>query len=183
MLAVPPPEKNPSTIQKKWGGSVDGETNHAYLPNSARTPLPSLYQFPFLFLFSHFGAPSAYTSMTARAFLGLSDGLREAFAKAQDDETLRYLQVKIVNEDTLSTVGSKQRGGDLATDFDDLAQVRRHPAGYSGNIHRSVSPRDRNHHASMKDILLICCLRSSKQQVILQPRTAKIPPRRASVCT
>lgn len=111
--------------------------------------------------------------MTARAFLSLSDELREAFAKAQDDETLRYLQVKIVNEDTLSRVGSKQRGGDLATDFDDLAQVRWHPAGYSGNIHRSVSPRDRNHHASMKDILLICCLRSSKQQVILQPRTAK----------
>lgn len=69
--------------------------------------------------------------MTARAFLGLSDDLRETFAKAQDDETLRYLRVKIVNEDTLTTVGSKQKGGDLATDFDSLGQVRRHPTGYS----------------------------------------------------
>lgn len=62
--------------------------------------------------------------MTARAFLGLSDELREAFAKAQDDETLRYLQVKIVNEGTLTTVASKQRGADLSTDFDGLGQVR-----------------------------------------------------------
>eukprot|EP00752_Nemacystus_decipiens_P012693 g11245.t1 len=60
--------------------------------------------------------------MTARAFLGLSDELREAFAKAQDDEMLRYLHVKIVNGDTLTTVGSKHKGGDLATDFDGLGQ-------------------------------------------------------------
>ena len=62
--------------------------------------------------------------MTARAFLGLSDELREAFTKAQDDETLRYVRVQIVNQDTLTAVGSKQKGGDLATDFDGLAQVR-----------------------------------------------------------
>lgn len=78
--------------------------------------------------------------MTARAFLGLSDELREAFAKAQDDETLRYLHIKIVNEDTLTTVGSKQKSGDLETDFDSLGQVRLHSAIYisSQQLRRSV---------------------------------------------
>lgn len=76
----------------------------------------------------------AASAMTARAFLGLSDELRESFAKAQDDETLRYLQVNIAGEDTLTTVGSKQRGGDLATDFDGLSQVRQYPAGYSSRV-------------------------------------------------
>lgn len=71
--------------------------------------------------------------MTARAFLGLSDELREAFAKAQDDETLRFLQVNIVTEDTLTTVGSTQKGTDFETDFDGLAQVRRHPVIYSSS--------------------------------------------------
>lgn len=60
--------------------------------------------------------------MTARAFLRLSDGLREAFASAQDDETLRYLRVEVVSGDCLEAVGSKQKG-DLETDFDALAQA------------------------------------------------------------
>ncbi|CAM9294263.1 unnamed protein product [Laminaria digitata] len=59
--------------------------------------------------------------MTARAFLRLSEGLREAFAAAQDDETLRYLRVEVVDGDCLEAVGSKQKG-DLETDFDSLAQ-------------------------------------------------------------
>ena len=60
--------------------------------------------------------------MTARAFLRLSEGLREAFASAQDDETLRYLRVEVVDGDCLEAVGSKQKG-DLETDFDVLAQA------------------------------------------------------------
>ncbi|CAN0026607.1 unnamed protein product [Ascophyllum nodosum] len=59
--------------------------------------------------------------MAARAFLRLSEDLREGFAKAQDDETLRFLRVEIVDEDTLTIVGSRQRG-DLQTDFDSLAE-------------------------------------------------------------
>lgn len=68
--------------------------------------------------------------MTARAFLGLSDDLRDSFAKAQDDETLRYLRVEIVDGDSLSVVGSRQKG-DLQTDFDSLAKASgesAHPA-------------------------------------------------------
>lgn len=61
--------------------------------------------------------------MTARAFLGLSNELREAFAAAQDDETLRYLRVEVVNGDSLTTVGSTGRVHDLRTDFDALAEV------------------------------------------------------------
>lgn len=61
-------------------------------------------------------------TMTARAFLRLSEGLREAFASAQDDETLRYLRVEVVDGDRLEAVGSKQKG-DLETDFDALAQA------------------------------------------------------------
>lgn len=60
--------------------------------------------------------------MTARAFLGLSDELREAFAAAQDDETLRYLRVEVVNGDSLTTVGSSRKH-ELRTDFDALAEV------------------------------------------------------------
>ncbi|CAM9183373.1 unnamed protein product, partial [Ectocarpus sp. 12 AP-2014] len=62
--------------------------------------------------------------MTARAFLRLSDDLREAFASAQDDESVRYLRVEVVNGDTLTTVGSSAKGADIKTDFDSLAQVR-----------------------------------------------------------
>lgn len=65
--------------------------------------------------------------MTARAFLRLSDDLRESFAKAQDDETLRYLRVEIVDGDSLSVVGSRQKG-DLQTDFDSLAKASRESA-------------------------------------------------------
>lgn len=60
--------------------------------------------------------------MTARAFLRLSAELRESFAKAQDDETLRYLRVEVVDGDSLSAVSSRQKG-DLETDFDSLAQA------------------------------------------------------------
>lgn len=60
--------------------------------------------------------------MTARAFLRLSEGLREAFTSAQDDETLRYLRVEVVHGDCLEAVGSKQKG-ELETDFDALAQA------------------------------------------------------------
>ena len=60
--------------------------------------------------------------MAARAFLRLSEDLREGFAKAQDDETLRFLRVEIVDEDTLTIVGSRQRG-DLQTVFDSLAEA------------------------------------------------------------
>ncbi|CAN0013804.1 unnamed protein product, partial [Ectocarpus fasciculatus] len=60
--------------------------------------------------------------MTARAFLRLSDDLREAFASAQDDESVRYLRVEVVNGDTLTTVGSSAKGADIKTDFDSLAQ-------------------------------------------------------------
>lgn len=66
--------------------------------------------------------PREEETMTARAFLRLSEGLREAFASAQDDETLRYLRVEVVDGDCLEAVGSKQKG-DLETDFDDLAQA------------------------------------------------------------
>ncbi|CAM9886939.1 unnamed protein product [Ectocarpus sp. 4 AP-2014] len=65
--------------------------------------------------------------MTARAFLRLSDDLREAFASAQDDESVRYLRVEVVNGDTLTTVGSSAKGADIKTDFDSLAQVRNLP--------------------------------------------------------
>lgn len=82
--------------------------------------------------------------MTARAFLGLSDELREAFAKAQDDETLRYLHVKIVDEDTLTRVGSKQKGGDLSTDFDGLGQVRWDPVGYSSSLRLNRSSGEKS---------------------------------------
>ncbi len=62
--------------------------------------------------------------MTARAFLSLSDELRAAFAEAQDDESLRYLHVKIVNEGTLTAVGSTPKGAaGLQADFDALSQV------------------------------------------------------------
>jgi len=61
--------------------------------------------------------------MTARAFLSLSDELRAAFADAQDDENLRHLHVKIVNEHTLTAVGSKAKGAGLEADFDALSQV------------------------------------------------------------
>lgn len=60
--------------------------------------------------------------MTARAFLRLSDDLREAFAAAQDDETLRYIRVEVVNGDSLTAVGSSKKR-DLRTDFDALAEV------------------------------------------------------------
>lgn len=60
--------------------------------------------------------------MTARAFLRLSDELHEAFASAQDDDTLRYLRVEVVDGDTLATVGSRQKG-DLSADFDSLSEV------------------------------------------------------------
>lgn len=58
--------------------------------------------------------------MTARAFLRVSDELREAFSLAQDDETLRYLRVEVVDGDCLANVGTKQKG-DLQADFDALA--------------------------------------------------------------
>lgn len=60
--------------------------------------------------------------MAARAFLRLSDELRAAFAAAQDDETLRYLRVEVVDGETLNAVGSSAKGA-LESDFDSLAQV------------------------------------------------------------
>lgn len=91
-------------------------------------------------LLAHERTPAS--TMTARAFLGLSGELREAFAKAQDDETLRYLRVKIVNEDTLTVAGSKQKGADISTDFDGLGQVRVASAGDSISLQFSRSARD-----------------------------------------
>lgn len=61
--------------------------------------------------------------MTARAFLGLSDELRETFAKAQDDETLRFVKVEVVQGDTLTSTESRQKGSSLESDFDSLAKV------------------------------------------------------------
>lgn len=72
-------------------------------------------------------APAHAYTMTARAFLRLSDDLREAFASAQDDESVRYLRVEVVNGDTLTKVGSSAKGADIKTDFDSLAQVRNLP--------------------------------------------------------
>lgn len=80
--------------------------------------------------------------MTARAFLSLSDELRTAFAEAQDDENLRYLHVKIVNEGTLTAVGSRGKGAGLRADFDALSEVGRcPPASSSGGpsvLHRRM---------------------------------------------
>lgn len=62
--------------------------------------------------------------MTARAFLGLSDELREAFAKAQNDETTRYVRVEVgVEGETLTNVDSRQKGASLQADFDSLSQA------------------------------------------------------------
>lgn len=111
----------------------------------------------------------AHTStMTARAFLGLSDELREAFAKAQDDETLRYLHVKIVDEDTLTRVGSKQKGGDLSTDFDGLGQVRWNPVGYSSSLRLNRSSGEKSTRSRRTTYLTASCQQifSAHQQLV-----------------
>lgn len=61
--------------------------------------------------------------MAARAFLRLTDELREAFASAQDDETLRFLRVEVANGDSLTSVGSGLKGESIKEDFDSLAKV------------------------------------------------------------
>lgn len=63
--------------------------------------------------------------MTARAFLRLSDELRDTFSRLQDDETLRYVRVEIVGEDTLTVVASRPKGSSLEADFDSLSQARK----------------------------------------------------------
>lgn len=60
--------------------------------------------------------------MAARAFLRLSDDLRDAFAAAQGDETLRSLRVEVVDGECLTPVSSRPKG-DLQADFDSLAQA------------------------------------------------------------
>lgn len=64
--------------------------------------------------------------MTARAFLHLSDELRDAFAQGQDDENLRYLKVEVVDGDTLINTGFRQKGTSLEADFDSLSQASKH---------------------------------------------------------
>ncbi|CAN0063336.1 unnamed protein product [Hapterophycus canaliculatus] len=61
--------------------------------------------------------------MAARAFLRLSDELREAFASAQDDDTLRFIRVEVANGDSLTSVGSGEKGESIKADFDSLAKV------------------------------------------------------------
>lgn len=61
--------------------------------------------------------------MTARAFLRLSDELRDVFAQGQDDENLRYLKVEVVEGDTLTNTGFRQKGASLQADFDSLSQA------------------------------------------------------------
>lgn len=72
--------------------------------------------------------------MAARAFLRLTDELREAFASAQDDETLRFLRVEVANGDSLTTVGSGRKDESIQVDFDSLAKVRRKQMNAEGGL-------------------------------------------------
>ena len=113
--------------------------------------------------------------MTARAFLGLSDELRDAFAKAQDDETVRYLHVKIVNEDTLTAVGSKQKGADLATDFDGLGQVGGTPG--TAAAYGPVDLREYDQSAGIKNTAFALCQQIFPlQQQAMQQKQRNAPP-------
>lgn len=72
--------------------------------------------------------PHLHLPMTIRAFLRLSDDLRDAFSRAQHDGSLRYLRVEVVAGNALTVVGSGSRGSSLEVDFDSLSQVSKRRA-------------------------------------------------------